>query len=193
MKALWLDKREKYDGAQLKPLRNYLEHKQLGDSVVAWRGACDVSFANMKDGEDLLAQAAIAGSDMVHFVFELFDVSLFAGVAFQRLFADLARQAVTELAAKPSAPSVTALMLTREGDDLYFMPERRKLSISIAIPSLNSVLIHFAVNVSNKGTPVPTAALKEWGVDPRKFAERAMALAREEHSSIREATWKVRP
>lgn len=186
MKTLWLDSREAYDGAQLRPLRNYLEHGQLGDSVVAWRGACDVSFAHMKDGEDLLAQAAIRGDDMVHFIFELFDVSLFAGVTFQRLFADLARRAVGELAGRP-------VTLAREGDDLYLMPDRRKLSISIAIPSLNSVLIHFAVNVANRGTPVPTAALEEWGVDPRAFAERAMALAVEEHSSVREATWKVRP
>lgn len=186
MLTKWLDEKVKYDGSQLQALRNYLEHKMLGDSVLAWRGACDVSFDNMKDGEDLLDRSTIRGDDMVHFIFEIFDVSLFAGVCFQRLVADLAKTTLLELAS--SKPEIV-----REGDDLYLMPDRRKFSISIAIPSLNSALIHFAINATNKGTPVPTASLEDVNIDPKAFAASLMKKTQKELQSTREATWKVRP
>ena len=71
MKAQFLDSVEKYDGSQLVSLHNYLQHKLLGDSIVAWVGPCDVSIEHMVDGEDLLQNAEIRGSKMLHFLIEL--------------------------------------------------------------------------------------------------------------------------
>ena len=87
MKSLWLDQEFKYDGTQLHSLFGYLGHRVLGDSIISWVGPCEVSFEHMVDGEDLLAQSRICGSQMLHFIFEIFDQTLISGVFIQRVFA----------------------------------------------------------------------------------------------------------
>jgi hypothetical protein len=54
-------------------------------------------------------------------------------------------------------------------------------------------LIHFAVNVINLGTPVPTLSLQDLGVAPEAFARELMGRLAKESDSITEATQKVRP
>jgi hypothetical protein len=182
LKTKWLSITEKYDGTQLKSLFAYLNHKILGDSCVAWRGPCSVSFEHMVDGEDLLDKSEIRGSDMVHFIIEIFDRELMSGVLLQRLFASIAKDVLTELA--PSQPVV------RSGDDLYW--KKKKLSISIATQSPTSTLVHFAINVSTKGTPVPAAGLEDLKVNVKTFASRCLSVLEEEYTSSLEATQKVR-
>jgi hypothetical protein len=181
MKSLFLTKKEKYTGQQLEPLRNYLVHKLLGDSVVSWIGACDVSFEHMVDGEDLLAQDKICGDLMLHFVFEIFSQSLATGVFLQRLFASVCKDEIEQHSGKK---------LLRKGDDLYW--NGKKLSISIAAPSVNSVLVHFALNISNEGTPVKTCSLEDFKIDPKKMALSVMKKFCHEYESILTATQKVR-
>lgn len=186
MKQKFLMSMEKYDGAQLISLRNYLDHGLLGDSIVAWVGACDVSFEHMVDGEDLLQKARIAGAKMLHFIVEKFDVSLFAAVGLQRLLASV----VMEQLRLTSANRALVQTMFRRGDDLYC--DKRKLSISIATQSPVNSLIHFAVNVNNQDTPVPTLALDDLGVDPKVFAQEVMTVFCQEVVGIHEATCKVR-
>jgi hypothetical protein len=182
VKSKFLATTEKYDGSQLVSLRNYLKHGLLGDSIVAWIGPCDVSLDHMVDGEDLVAGAEIRGGSMLHFIIEKFDSSLLAAVGLQRLFASIVRD---ELSAAGMGG------LTREGDDI-FSADRRKLSISIATQSPVNSLIHFAVNVTNEGTPVKTLSLTDLEVEPQSFAEKIMAKFCVEVDSIVEATHKVR-
>ncbi len=182
MKSKFLESSEKYDGAQLVSLRNYLKQGLLGDSVVAWVGPCDVTFDHMVDGEDLLLNAKICGEKMLHFIAEKFDVSLFAAVGLQRLFAAIVLDCLRE---RPSGAG-----LERKGDDIYL--GERKLSISIATQSPVSSLIHFALNVSNKGTPVKTLSLEDLRVEPRGFAVEVMNRFCAEVESIHVATHKVK-
>ena len=183
----WIDGSFVYDGAQLHSLYAYLNHGMLGDSIVSWRGPCRVSFETMVDGEDLLAQSAIEGSDMVHFIVEKFDCDLYAGVGFQRLLTAMTIEVLKKLS--PRFEEVGRLQ--RDGDDIFL--GSRKLSISVATRSPVSVMIHFAVNVSNAGTPVETLALQDLGVDPQRFSEALMAAFCSEMDSIQAATRKVRP
>ncbi len=186
MKTKFLSSDEKYDGAQLVSLRNYLQHGMLGDSVVAWVGACDVAFEHMVDGEDLLERASIAGEKMLHFIVEKFDISLFAAVGLQRLLAGIVKDQILI-----SAPErALAQIMVRRGDDLYC--GERKLSISIATQSPVSSLVHFAVNVNNQGTPVPTLALEDLGLEAQKLAVEVMDIFAAEVESMSEATHKVR-
>lgn len=182
MKSLYIDNQINYDGTQLSSLYAYLNHKVLGNSIIAWQGPCSISFDHMVDGEDLLENATIAGSLMVHFIVEVFERDLFAGVLIQRLLASIVRD---QLQAHSSHS------LTRDGDDIYL--EDKKLSISIATRSPVSTMIHFAVNVSNEGTPVKTLSLEDLGVDPRAFAQLIMQKFAAEYESITKATQKVRP
>ena len=185
MKTLFLKQKIKYTGEQLKPLTNYLQHGLLGNSVVAWVGPCAVSTEHMIDGEDLRAKESIAADEMVHFVFELFDVSLKAGVCLQRLMAEMVK---TYLQNK--SQSSMAAKLVRKGDDLYF--EKQKLNISIATQSANSCLIHFAVNSLPTGAPVSILSLQELVVPADMFAKELMVLLQQEVLDILEASQKVR-
>ncbi len=187
MQTHFIEKKFAYDGSQLRSLFAYLDHGVLGPSIISWQGACSIPFDHMVDGEDLLAKAVIEGDEMLHFIIEIFDRDLFAGVSLQRLFASICKdylnpQAVMALGDKG---------LIRDGDDIFF--EDRKLSISIATKSPVSTMVHFAMNVTNKGTPVKTLSLEDLKLDARKTAEDVMNLFRNEYVSIITATQKVRP
>lgn len=187
MKSLFIEKKMAYDGTQLRSLYAYLDHGLLGTSIVSWIGSCNISFKHMVDGEDLLAQAKIEGDEMLHFIAEVFDRDLFSAVALQRLFASIVRDYLQSTSNYLSAEEI----LRRDGDDIFL--EDRKLSISIATRSPVSVMIHFAMNITNEGTPVKTLCLNELQLDPKKVAEDIMLLFKNEYKEILQATMKVRP
>ena len=183
MKTLWINEPMSYDGTQLRSLYAYLNHRLLGNSLIAWQGPCRVDFEHMVDGEDLLVRAEICGDLMLHFLIEAFDTQLVGGVFMQRLFSAVVFEQLL-------IQGVEANQLRRDGDDLFF--ENRKLSISIATQSPTSCLVHFAINVVNEGTPVATACLNELGVDPSQFAKSILKKWKIEFESVREATQKVK-
>jgi uncharacterized protein len=181
MKYKFIEKTINYDGAQLKPLYSYVEHKLHGDSIVSFIGGCDVSLEHMVDAEDFVVNALIKGDKMLHFIVEMFGQNLMTAVALQRL---LVSQAHVILAQKNVA-------LIRDGDDLYL--NNKKLSVSIASSSVVSSMIHLGINIENTGTPVPTCALSDFGVDAKSFSEELMLKFSKEYISIQEATQKVKP
>ena len=201
MKSLWINSEFAYDGTQLRSLFAYLGHSLMGDSIVSWRGPCDIPFEHMVDGEDVLAQSEIRSAEMLHFIVEKFDSSLYSAVLMQRILACLCLESLRELLPELSSE------LRREGDDIYW--QDRKLSISIATVSPVSALIHFAVNTSNKNTPVKTCALSDFRrsdlsdlkegrlsdndltIVPKDFAERLMTKFINEIESSLLATQKV--
>ncbi|MBK8977001.1 MAG: DUF366 family protein [Planctomycetes bacterium] len=171
-----------YDGAALRAHWILARTGIVGDALVAFRGACRVSDAEMADLEDL-GGPGIAGDDMLHFVMELFDdASLACGVLRQRLFTVVVAEQLAALGAR--AP------LRRAGDDLWVGD--RKLSISIATRSPVSSLLHFAVNVTVAGVPVPAAGIEELGVASDALAEAVLGAWRGECAGIARARAKVR-
>lgn len=187
MQSRCLDKTIAYDGSQLRAHWILREVGIAGDAAVAFRGSCAVSEAEMADLEDLLDGPGIAGADMLHFVVELFDDGeLLRAIYLQRLFSALA---LDTLRAQIPDPELAA-RLRRQGDDLFF--DSGKLSISIATRSLVSTLIHFAVNVTNAGTPVETASLGDLGVDPDVFAPALLDALVGEHRAVNAARAKIR-
>jgi hypothetical protein len=187
MQTFFVTKKISYDGSQLKPLYAYLNHGILGNSIVSWVGPCNVSFENMKDGEDLVDKSAIKGSNMLHFIIEIFGNDLFTGVACQRLFTSI----VHDYLEKEATKALKGDLLVRKGDDIYW--GEKKLSISIASCSAVSTQIHFAMNVSTKGTPVKTTSLEELKLDSKKAAQDIMSLWKMEFISMHTATQKVLP
>ncbi len=184
MHTLFLSKKMKYDGQQLAPLYNYLEHGVLGDSVVSWVGACDIPFEHMIDGEDIREAAKIAGDEMLHLVFELFQFPLSSAVAFQRLLGEILILLIQEKGSQK-------VELKRRGDDVFWGD--KKLNISIATCSQTSSLIHYGVNVTNSGTPVETCALSDFGITkPEEFAQSFMDACKAEYHSLKRAMVKVR-
>lgn len=184
MQTIWLEEPSKYDGSQLKPLENYLKHNLIGDSIVSWQGACTVEIEHMIDGEDLRAKSEIAGEQMLHFILELFQFPLTSAVLLQRLMAEI-------LIGQITVKSEKGVQLERRGDDIFL--EDHKLNISIATATTNSSLIHFGVNITNKGTPVATSSLEDFGIaDVSLFAEEFMDAVKREYLGVKRAAVKVR-
>jgi hypothetical protein len=190
MKNKFITKNFKYTGEQLKPLFAYENFGLLGHSVVSWVGACDVQQEHMIDLEDKIEESKICGDEMLHFIIEIFDDSLLAAVSLQRLFASIARDEIFKLNSK-----LLEADIVREGDDLYFLKNKKKLKLSISIASKSSVSvqIHFAMNCINSGTPVPTSSLVDLKINPKVLAKNIMQKFGTEFDSIIVATQKVYP
>lgn len=181
MKTKFIEQNIKYDGAQLKPLYAYTQHKVTGDSVISFVGECDVSLEHMVDAEDFIVDAKIQSQKMLHFIVEVFNQNIFTAVSLQRLLVAIAQNLLLEKNHR----------LIRKGDDLYF--GNKKLSVSIASVSTVSAMIHLGLNITNEGTPVETCALTDFGLDAKQFSLDLMQLFANEYVSIFEATQKVKP
>jgi hypothetical protein len=171
-----------YDGTQLSSLWAYKQFRLQGDSIIAFRGPCNVRLAEMVDQEDVLDQASIYSEDMVHFIVEHFDMDLEKTIIRQRLLMASVREVLQSMGVTTD--------LYRDGDDLYL--GERKASVSIATLSPVSSVIHAGINVSSKNTPVPTIGLADLSVDPAEFAQRVTERYQDEVVSIRMARCKVR-
>ncbi|MDA8213245.1 MAG: DUF366 family protein [Clostridia bacterium] len=182
LKSFWVEDVLKYDGTQLSSLFAYRNFRVQGDSIVAFRGGCQVELRELVDVEDVLDQAHIYSEDMLHFIIEHFDQDLEKMVLRQRLFIAI----ISELL---QAEGVRGL--TRTGDDLF--QGAGKLSVSIATLTRVSTMIHTGLNISSKHTPVKTISLQELGIlDPRGFAGKVMNAYAAEIEGIRMARCKVR-
>lgn len=191
MKSKYIDNEFKYDGTQLKSLFAYMNYGIAGDSILSWQGPCAIDFSNMIDGEDCREGSEIRGDKMLHFIVEKFAVNLFSAVCLQRLLASLAIDVLQDLVPSGADAAQWVHELHRDGDDIFLRD--RKFSISIATVSPVSALIHFAVNITNEGTPVRTLSLADFEIDPLQFAQALIEKFVEETEAIEFATQKVRP
>ena len=105
----------------------------------------------MADISDVLTNSPIYSKKMLHFIIEHFNMQLIEGILRQRLLICITRDIILR-------KEISHVMLSRNGDDLFY--NDGKLSVSIAAKSINSVLIHFGINIDSSGTPVKTAGLK---------------------------------
>ncbi|MES2803178.1 MAG: DUF366 family protein [Bdellovibrionota bacterium] len=173
-----------YDGSQLRPLFSYENFGLKGNAMISWISPTDVTLAHMVDYEDKIEEQKICGAKMLHFIIEFFPANLSFGVMAQRLLAAMIKDMLSEKADKKN-------QLTRKGDDIYV--GQGKLSISIASVSAVSTLVHFAVNITNKGTPVKTASLEDLKIKPEAFAKDVLKAFATEFDDVIWATQKVKP
>lgn len=174
---------KKYDGSQLRPLFSYEHFGLKGDAMLSWIAPTHVTLTHMVDYEDKIEESKICGDKMLHFMIEFFPANLSTGVMAQRLLASTIKDLIH--AKVPSAK------LSRKGDDIYV--GNGKLSISIASVSAVSTLIHFAVNITNKGTPVKTASLEDLKIKSDSFAKEVLKAFSSEFEDVIWATQKVKP
>ncbi len=136
MKCVIPDRRIDYDGSQISSLWAYTLFKVQEDSIVCFRGACDVAPLHMIDREDRMNEEKIESPDMIQFIAEHFDSTALAlAYTRQRLLACIALEALFD----------RRVAVTRSGDDLYY--DGQKMSVSIASASPVSQKIHFGINV----------------------------------------------
>lgn len=185
MKQIFIQKEIKYTGKELAPHWIYKNFNIQGDAVACFIGECDVKITEMVDIEDVLTDSPIYSKKMLHFIIEHFNIGLIEGVVRQRLLISIARDILLKNGISPDS-------LCRKGDDLYY--NNRKLSVSIAAKSINSVLIHFAMNIDADGAPVKAAGLEsEMGLkNIKEIAQSIMESYCKENEEIINASTKVK-
>ncbi|MDI6896178.1 DUF366 family protein [Methanocella conradii] len=136
MKCIVAEERIDYDGSQIGSLWAYTKFGVQDDSIVCFRGRCNIPISHMIDLEDRIHGERIESPDMIHFIVEHFDMpSLRLAYTRQRLLACIAGEALKDM----------GFIVSRSGDDLFF--KGQKLSISIASTGAASSKIHFGINV----------------------------------------------
>lgn len=171
-----------YTGRELTSHWAFRSFDLLGDSIVAFSGPCDVSTDRMADLADVKANAPIWSERMLHFIVEHFGCGLETAILRQRLLVCIVQEILNS--------RLKGQTIRRKGDDLY--QGDAKLSVSIAVQSPVSCMIHLGLNVENKGTPVKTAGLNDLGLEPESLAGDVMAAYLDELKGMREARCKVR-
>lgn len=182
MKKQFLKQNIKYVGSQLSPHWIYKNFKIQGDSIVAFVGECDVKLDEMVDIEDVINNEPIYSKNMLSFISEQFNIGLVEGVFRQRLLICIIKEVLENRGFK----------VKRCGDDLFF--DDKKLSVSIAAKSQNSVLIHTGINIESEGAPVDASGLaSEMGItDIETLADEVMDKYSDEIDDIIGASTKVR-
>lgn len=182
MKTLFIDEEIKYIGSQLSPHWIYKNFKLQGDSIVAFCGECEVKLAEMVDIEDVINNEPIYSKYMLSFISEQFNIGLVEGVLRQRLLISTIKEELEKLGHK----------ILRQGDDLFV--NNKKLSVSIATKSVNSVLIHTGINILSENAPIEVSALQsDLGIkDIRTLAINVMDAYKNEINDIILASTKVR-
>jgi uncharacterized protein len=141
-----------YDGSQIEPIWAFQSLGVKGSSIVSWRGPMNIHPDELIDFEDVGLE--IKSDEMLHFIIEHFDVQpadMRLCYHRQRILVMIVQDLLT----------LVGIETNRNGDDLYC--DKGKLSVSIATCSASSMKIHFAMNLTSKGTPedVETAGLME--------------------------------
>ena len=182
MKTLYIDNEIKYIGSQLAPHWIYKNFKIQGDAIVAFCGECEVKLSEMVDIEDVINNEPIYSKYMLSFISEQFNIGLVEGVLRQRLLITCIKEELERL----------GLIARRSGDDLFV--NDKKLSVSIATKSVNSVLIHTGVNIISDGAPIKVSGLKSDlnMTNIKEFAINVMTNYNEELEDIILASTKVR-
>lgn len=181
------EERITYDGSQLRSLWAFTNCDIQGESIIAFRGPCDVPTESLVDEADRKRGAEIRSEDMVHFIAEFFHPDLERAVILQRLLVCVIREVIEERS--------TTAFLSRSGDDLFAMSEEgfnKKMTVSIATASPVSCLIHVGINVTAREAPVPAMGILDLGLDVDEFVERVLEIFAADVEGIRLARCKVR-
>ncbi|MEW6446773.1 MAG: DUF366 family protein [Bacillota bacterium] len=178
-----------YDGTQLSSLWGFKRFNIRGDSIIAFRGGCRVKDGQLVDIEDFKAGGSIFSADMLHFIVEHFDNDLEKAVLRQRLLVALTKDILEKRSLK--------LPVLRHGDDLFAVMNNAsyKLSVSIATITPVSTMIHFGINVSAEGVPIPAVGLLDIGIpgsEVLKLAQEVLDGYANEIEGVRMARCKVR-
>ncbi len=182
MEGRYLEKEIAYTGRELRSHWAYERFDLMGDSLVAFVGPCDVPLDRMADLEDVKARAPIRSDRMLHLIAEHFGADLETSILRQRLLVCLAAEQING--------RLGQIRIARRGDDLF--DGEAKLSVSIAVATPVSTMVHLGLNVTRAGAPVRVVGLEDLGVDPRWLGEEIMRHYLEELAGVARARCKVR-
>ena len=142
---------EVYDGSHLCDRFAYDHFKdktQRIGNIIAFRAPMKVEAEFMVDKEDLVNNDFIYSEDAINFCIEIPDVSLFAGVCFQRLFNGVLGNILASKYLKADIEiDGDDIIVHKEFEQGGIVQQKGKASVSIAKECNGAVLIHTGINV----------------------------------------------
>jgi hypothetical protein len=150
-----------------------------GDAAAGFVGPCHVPNERLVDLDDARAGFFIKAASMAHVIVE-HACALEVAVLRQRLLIAILGECL----------SARGKRMRRDGDDLYY--DGRKLTVSIAAPSVATSVIHLGINVDPEGAPVPAVGLTEMRIDARELLTELLTRYGRELETVAHATTKVR-
>ncbi len=179
MKTKFISKALNYDGSQLRSHFAFESFNIVGDSIVSFIGGCEVS-SHMVDLADKKKNEFIYSEKMLHFIIEHFDDDLEKAILRKRLLICVIHEELSKLSKK---------IFIRKDNGIYF--GNKKLTVAIATKSGVSTLIHIALNISSKNTPVKTISLNDLNISAGAFAKTILKRYLDEINSIKISRAKV--
>lgn len=181
-----------YDGSQLSPLWGYQYADLVGDSIISFRGPCNLGPEDMVDLEDKKKGSVVSSPDMLHFILEYFNNNLEQVLMLRRLLVTVLLETLRD------SGIYDEVDLERDHNNIYAYlsddDERYKLTISEATVNPVSGLVHLGINLNGEGAPVRAAGLEEIGIeDVDRLAIEVLRRFVEEVQSLKNDAAKIRP
>lgn len=156
-----IERIEKFDGTFLRKRFAYDFFKDKTQSIgniIAFRAPISVDVKNLVDKENIIREEGLYADDAVNFCIEIPNISLFAGVCFQRLFNTcIGNMLASEFLKCDVEIDDAAIIIHKEIEENGIIKTRGKASVSDVTLVDGAVLIYTGINIK-AGNKAPAIA-----------------------------------
>ena len=156
-----LENIEKYDGTYLHKRFAYDHFKDkthpIGN-IIAFRSPISVDIKNLVDKEHIIREEGLYSDDAINFCMEIPNISLFAGVCFQRIFNScIGNILASEFLKCDVEIDGSSIIIHKEIEENGIIKTKGKASVSDITLVNGAVLIYTGINI-NAGKKAPAIA-----------------------------------
>lgn len=126
-------------------------------NIITFAAPAKVENEFMIDLEDVLSKDFIYSENMIHFCYEIPNVNLWGGIAFQRLFNTYIGDLLAGIIKAPVEVEGDDIFIRKEFNNKGVVIARGKASVSIATEKNGAVLGHTGINIT-AGSNAPSFA-----------------------------------
>jgi len=181
MKTRFIKEELTFTGEQLHSLFAYDNYNILGDSIIAFIGACDISLKETVDLETQKARKYSYVPKMLHFLCEHFEVDVEKAILRSYLLLDIAKDILNE--------KLGTNQIKRVFNELYDGESR--VAISMATSSPVSSLIYVGVHIVPP-TDIPAKGLEDYQIDPLEFGNLVLERYAKDAERINQMRYRTR-
>lgn len=156
-----IERIEKYDGTHLRKrfaYDHFLDKTQPIGNIIAFRSPINVGIDKLIDKDNIINENPLYSDDAINFCMEIPNISLFAGVCFQRLFnSALGNMLASEYLKCDVEIDGASIIAHKEIEEDGIIKTKGKVSISDVNFVDGAVLIHTGINIK-AGKKAPSIA-----------------------------------
>ncbi|MEO0096600.1 MAG: DUF366 family protein [candidate division WOR-3 bacterium] len=181
MKTRFIKEELTFTGEQLRSLFAYDTYNILGDSLIAFIGACDISLKEAVDLESQKVRRYSYVPKMLHFLAEHFEMDVEKAILRSYLLLDIVKDILNE--------KLGTLQIKRVGNELYDGESR--VAISMAASSPISSLVYVGINVVPP-TETPAKGLEDYQIDIMEFGNLVLERYAKDSERINQMRYRTR-